>query len=133
MSLDIQIISGSSTPIYRQVVDQIRRAVRSGGLVGGDRLPTVRGLAELLVVNHNTIAKAYRQLVAEGILEAQPSRGYFAADRQRSVYSKPEKRRRRHQAVEVFISEVAALDLPQTEVVEAVRKELAGLASSNSS
>src|SRR5262245_44983777 len=53
------ITTGSGTPIYRQLVDQVRLAVATEALSPGDRMPSVRDLAEELVINFNTVAKAY--------------------------------------------------------------------------
>ena len=53
----------------------------------GDGLPSVRGLAAELVINHNTVAKAYSQLVLDGVIESQQGRGYFVAKR-REIYTK---------------------------------------------
>ena len=63
----------SRTPIYRQLIDQVRRAVACGRVRVGDRLPSVRQLSRELVVNPNTIARAYRRLQDDRVLE--PVRG----------------------------------------------------------
>jgi len=54
--------SGRGVPVYRQIADQIRRAVVAGALVRGDRLPTIRGLASELAVNRDTVSLAYETL-----------------------------------------------------------------------
>lgn len=71
----------SGTPIYRQLVEQVRQAVASGVLKAGDRLPSVRDLAVELAVNPNTVAKAYQELEREGVIETPRGRGSFVADR----------------------------------------------------
>ena len=70
MTFDLRISTGSSTPIFRQIVEQVRLAAAMGTLAAGDALPSVRALAERLVVNPNTIAKAYAELSREGVIEA---------------------------------------------------------------
>lgn len=60
--------SGSGIPIYRQLVDQIRRLVAAGQLKPGDTLPSVREVASLHAVNPMTISRAYNQLEIEGVL-----------------------------------------------------------------
>lgn len=75
----IQIQSGSQ-PIYQQIVDQIRFRILSTQLKAGDELPTIRGLAESLKVNPNTIARAYRELEHEGLVEKRRTTGTFVAE-----------------------------------------------------
>jgi GntR family transcriptional regulator len=67
----------SGKPVYLQLVDQVKAAAASGTLRAGDSLPSIRPLAEELRINRNTVAKAYAQLEAEGILETQAGRGCF--------------------------------------------------------
>ncbi|MGE5676329.1 MAG: GntR family transcriptional regulator [Mycobacterium leprae] len=75
----------SGTPIYRQLVDQVRQAVASGVLKSGDRLPSVRDLAVELAVNPNTVAKAYQELERDGVIETPRGRGSFVADRKQTA------------------------------------------------
>lgn len=69
--------SGSGVPTYLQLVDQVRRAVLLGYLCEGDRLPTVREVAAALVVNPNTVAKAYKELDHAGLVSARGGQGTF--------------------------------------------------------
>ncbi len=75
----IQIQSGDG-PIYQQIVDQIRFRILSGQLLSGDELPTIRGLAESIQVNPNTIARAYRELEHEELIEKRRTTGTFVTD-----------------------------------------------------
>lgn len=75
----------SGTPIYRQLVDQVRQAVASGVLRAGDKLPSVRDLAVELAVNPNTVAKAYQELEREGVIETPRGKGSFIADRDHTI------------------------------------------------
>jgi GntR family transcriptional regulator len=63
------IATGSAEPIYRQLVEQVRRRVAAGQWTAGQALPSVRELAQALVVNPMTVSKAYSLLEAEGLLE----------------------------------------------------------------
>ena len=90
----IDVATGSGTPIYRQIVDQVRLAVATGALAAGDAMPSVRSLAERLVINANTVAKAYAELVRDGVLESQQGLGFFVANKKRQVYSRAERLRR---------------------------------------
>lgn len=73
----VTVDSRSGVPIYQQVIDQIKRSVALGTLVPGEQLPTVKALALTLTVNPNTIARAYRDLEREQIIETSPGRGSF--------------------------------------------------------
>ena len=67
----MHISASSGVPIYLQLKDQLRRAVAGGVLRPGDRLPAVRDLAAQTVVNPNTVARVYRELEFEGLVETQ--------------------------------------------------------------
>ncbi|MEQ8201029.1 MAG: GntR family transcriptional regulator [Syntrophomonadaceae bacterium] len=69
----------SSTPIYLQLVHGVKEAVARGILLAGDRIPTVREMASELMLNPNTVAKAYQRLEQDGIIETMRSRGTFVA------------------------------------------------------
>ena len=71
----------SGVPIYLQLMEQVKHAIETGALRPGEQLPGIRPLAEELVVNPNTIAKAYRELEHEGIIELRQGAGAFVADR----------------------------------------------------
>lgn len=75
MRFEVNFKSGK--PVYLQLVDQVKSAAASGALRPGDALPSIRPLSEDLRVNRNTVAKAYGQLEAEGIIETQPGRGCY--------------------------------------------------------
>ncbi|MEU3900562.1 GntR family transcriptional regulator [Streptomyces sp. NPDC057376] len=77
MTLQIHIDDG--TPPYEQVRAQISEQARSGALPVGYRLPTVRGLAESLGLAANTVAKAYRALEGDGVIETRGRNGTFVA------------------------------------------------------
>src|SRR5512139_563096 len=77
MTLPIQIDFRSGTPIYIQIMDQIRDLVASGQLKQGDQLPTVRQLATDLRINFNTVARAYRTLDEARLISTQKGRGTY--------------------------------------------------------
>lgn len=123
MALEFRISTGSPMPIYRQIVDQVRHAVAVGHQHAGDQLPSVRALAETLVVNPNTVAKAYAELVHDGVLESRQGRGFFVADR-RQVFSRPERLRRLEQALDALLSEALVLNFTPDEIRAALDKRL---------
>ena len=67
----------SGVPIYLQIIEQVKRSVALGVLAPGEQLPTVKQLALDLTVNPNTVAKAYRELERDEIIETSPGRGSF--------------------------------------------------------
>jgi GntR family transcriptional regulator len=67
----------SGIPIYLQLMEQVKHAIETGALREGDQLPTIRKLAEDLVMNPNTVARAYRELEHEGVLEVKHGSGAF--------------------------------------------------------
>ena len=75
--MQILIDNASNRPVYLQIIDQIKYDIALGRLIKGDKLPTVRQLAAELVINPNTIAKAYRQLEQDGIIATKPGAGAF--------------------------------------------------------
>ena len=76
----VQISSGSNEPIYSQVVTQISRAIAQGHISPGDKLPAVRNLAAELVINPNTVARAYTILEQQGLVTTKTGSGTYAAD-----------------------------------------------------
>lgn len=77
----IDVDPKAPSPPSEQIADQVRYAIAKGRLKAGDRLPSVRGLAETALVNPNTVAKAYRDLEREGTVETRPGSGVFVASR----------------------------------------------------
>ena len=72
-----QVDFQAGKPVYLQLADQIRYAAASGRLRPGDPLPSLRPLAEELRINRNTIARAYAELEAQGLIETLPGKGCF--------------------------------------------------------
>ena len=122
----ITITTGSGTPIYRQIIDQVRLGVATSALVAGQSMPSVRALAEEHLVNANTVVKAYAELVRDGILESHHGKGFFVAQK-RQIFSRAERMRRLRQAVEAFVHEAVFLDFTPDEIRQVVNEKLADL------
>jgi GntR family transcriptional regulator len=126
-ALLIQISTGDPRPISRQIVDAIRMKVATADLLPGAQLPSVRGLAQQLTINPNTVAKAYAELTVEGWLESRQGLGlYVATPRQR--LNDIERDRRLDEAIQRFVHEVAALDYPPDKALAKLDRELRVLA-----
>jgi GntR family transcriptional regulator len=76
-TLQFRLDRKSGVPAYRQVVDQVRQALRLGILRPGDQLPTVRDVVKQIAINPNTVHRAYRDLEAQGLTEGRPGSGTF--------------------------------------------------------
>jgi GntR family transcriptional regulator len=120
---DIRISTGSSVPIYRQIVDHVCAAVARGQAQEGEALPSVRALAEQLVINPNTVAKAYAELARQGVIEARQGKGVFIAKR-RQIYSRAERIRRLEAAADALVHEGAFLDFQPDEMRQVLDKKL---------
>lgn len=88
----IRINTQDGTPIYLQIVRQFKYLIATGSLKDGDELPPVRTLAQQLLINPNTVAKAYRELENQGLIYTRPGAGTYVAPK-RIVFSDEERRR----------------------------------------
>ena len=122
-ALMLQIATGDPRPINRQIVDGVRRLIASGELPVGAALPSVRGLAQQLTINPNTVAKAYGELSAEGWLDARAGLGLFVAT-PRQRLSDDERARRLDDAVQRLVGDVIGLGYSSAFVVARVAGEL---------
>ena len=123
MAFHFAISTGSTTPIYKQIADQVRVAVATGKLEVDSPLPTVRALAEELVLNPNTVARAYAELAREGLVEARPGRGVLVIPK-RKVFTREEGWRRLEPLIDALIGEAMALDFTREELANALEKKL---------
>jgi GntR family transcriptional regulator len=114
----------SGVPIYVQLKEQIRHAIETGSLTAGDQLPGIRGLAENLVINPNTVIKVYRELANEGVLEIRHGLGAFVATRRGK--SKPGEMRDAQQLVREFVDKLKDQGLHAGEIRRLFEAELAG-------
>jgi GntR family transcriptional regulator len=117
------ISTGSKVAIYKQITDQVWMAVATGKLAVGDPLPSVRALAEELVVNPNTIAHAYSDLTRDGLIESRAGRGVFIVQK-RKVFTSEEAWRRLEPLLDAAIGEAMALDYTRQELKAAFDKKL---------
>ena len=76
----LRIDTSNSVPVYAQIVEQIKRAIATGGLAAGDPLPSLRETAIKLRVNPLTVDKAYKQLEREGLIETKHGLGSFVTE-----------------------------------------------------
>ena len=121
--MKFQCDTTSRTPIYRQLIDQVRRAVARGGLRPGQRLPSVRQLSRELVVNPNTVARAYTELEREGTLVTQQGRGAFVAE-PRTDLTKKARRKQLGEQLDLLIVEAVHLSFTSDELLSMVQSRI---------
>ena len=121
-ALMLVIATGDPRPISRQIVDGVRMKIATGELQLGVQLPSVRGLAQQLTINPNTVAKAYAELTSEGWLESRQGTGLFVAT-PRQRLSDDERERRLDDAIGRFVNDVISLGFAPDEVQARVAQE----------
>jgi GntR family transcriptional regulator len=120
-------------PIYLQLVEQVKHAIETGALRAGDQLPSIRPLAEELVINANTVAKAYRELEREGVVELKQGAGAFVADTARAQPGGAEKFRGAQPLVAKTVGELRKRGLGEDEIRRLFEAELAGFSKGGQS
>ena len=85
MAYEYLEIHTDGEPLYRQLYDSLKKAMETGQLRQGSRLPSIRRLSEDLGVSRTTVEAAYQQLCVEGYLKSEPKRGYFVLFGERMV------------------------------------------------
>jgi GntR family transcriptional regulator len=118
----IDIDPRSGVPIYVQLASQVRHAIEVGGLASGEKLPTVRGLAEELAIAPNTIVKAYNELQREGLVESRAGVGTVVAE---GVAEIAEGRQREavFDRLRVLVRDAAALGISEDDLWESLDSE----------
>ena len=117
----------SGVPIYLQLMEQVKHAIESGALRPGEQLPGIRPLAEELVINVNTVAKAYRELEHEGVIEIRHGAGAFVSARAHGSTAADKFRGARPVAT-AAIAKLRARGLTDEEIRRLFEAELAALA-----
>ena len=113
----------SGVPIYRQILEQVRRMVASGQLAPGAALPSVRELALRHTVNPMTISRAYSMLETEGLLERNRGKPMTVASQSRNHSQLPKRLQQIEPLVEQTVLAAKQLQLSEAELVKAVRRE----------
>jgi GntR family transcriptional regulator len=116
----------SGVPIYLQLMEQVKHGIETGALRPGEQLPGIRPLAEELVVNPNTVAKAYRELEHEGVIELRQGAGAFVSARARAQ-KQTDKLRAGRDAVADAVARLRKSGLSEEEIRRLFEAELAGL------
>ena len=117
--MQIHLSAADGVPIYAQIVNQVKYLIASGRLAPGEELPPIRVLAERLVVNPNTVARAYRELEISGVVEKRRTAGTYVSD-----LGLPLARRERlkilTERVDALLAEARQLGIGVEEVVDLI-------------
>jgi GntR family transcriptional regulator len=113
-------------PIYLQLMEQIKHAIETGALRAGEQLPGIRPLAEELVMNPNTVAKAYRELEHQGVIELRHGAGAFVSGNA-GARKLADKLRAGQEVVAAAVGRLRAQGLGNEEIRRLFEAELAGL------
>jgi GntR family transcriptional regulator len=121
--VDFRLNPNSGVPIYLQLMDQIKHGIETGALQPGDQLPGIRKLAETVVMNPNTVSKAYRELEYEGYIEVRHGAGAFISAKFHSdeVHDRMEKVR---PLIEKAVAAAVKSGLTQEEIRRLMEAEL---------
>jgi GntR family transcriptional regulator len=117
----IHISSSDGVPIYLQIVNQVKYLVASGRLAPGEELPPIRVLAEKLVVNPNTVARAYRELEAAGVVEKRRTAGTFVSEAG-SPLARRERLRILTERVDALLAEARQMGIAVSELIELIAR-----------
>jgi GntR family transcriptional regulator len=123
----LQVDYKSGKPVYLQIVDQVRYSVASGALRADEPLPSIRPLAEELRINRNTVAKAYAELEAQGVIETRPGKGSFARAAE-SRLKKAERERVLAQAIDEAVVTAHHMQIPPRDFLALVHERLEAFA-----
>jgi len=119
--MQIHITTADGVPIYQQIVNQVKYLVASGRLSPGDEMPPIRVLAERLIVNPNTVARAYRELEAAGVVEKRRTAGTYVSE-QGSPLARKERLKILTERVDALLAESRQMDVPYDELVKLLDK-----------
>jgi GntR family transcriptional regulator len=118
--MDIRIAT-DGVPIYLQIVNQVKYLVAAGRLVPGEELPAIRVLAERLMVNPNTVARAYRELENAGVVHKRRTAGTYVSDAG-SPLALRERRKIINERIDALLAEARQLGIRTDEVIELIHR-----------
>ena len=118
----LRINPASGVPLYLQLIEQVKHAIETGAILAGEQLPSVRQMAEDSVINPNTVARAYRELEHEGIIELRHGSGAFIRE---SMVARARLMQKAQTVVQSALDRLASFDLSEDEIRRLVENELA--------
>ena len=119
--MQLHLSPTNGLPLYLQIVKQVKLLIASGRLAPGEELPSIRGLAEQLLINPNTVARAYRELEVEGLVTKRGTAGTYVSEAPASRLLRRERLRILKQHADALLAEAHHLGIELDEVVELLR------------
>ena len=119
--MQLHISPGDGVPIYQQIVNQVKYLVASGRLKPGEELPPIRVLAKNLLINPNTVARAYRELEFDGVVTKRRTAGTYVSDAG-SPLARRERLRILAERADALLAEARSMNIPLEDVVELLRQ-----------
>jgi len=129
--MQIRISASDGVPIYQQVVNQVKYLVASGRLEPGAELPPIRVLADRLLINPNTVARAYRELEVAGVVVKRGTTGTFISEAG-SPLARRERLRILTERIDALLAEARQLGFPSEELFDLIRQRDQALPSEES-
>ncbi len=120
--IDFKLDPKAGSPFYRQIIDQIKFGIASGNLKIGEQLPTVRALAVELKVNLNTVAKSYKELEIQNILETQQGTGTFISKIEIQI-SEKEKNKKLQEICSEFCTIAFSYGFSVNDIINQLKKQ----------
>src|SRR4030095_14225874 len=115
----LRLNPSSGIPLYLQLIEQVKHAIETEAIRAGDQLPSVRRMAEDLVINPNTVARVYRELEREGVIEVRHGAGAYVRD---SVVTRTKLMRKAQGVVEAAVDRLRMRGPQEDEGVRRGRK-----------
>jgi GntR family transcriptional regulator len=119
--MQLHISPSDGVPIYQQIVNQLKYLAASGRLQAGEQLPAVRKLAEQLLVNPNTVARAYRELESDGVVTSRRGAGVFVAAGV-SPLAKREQNKILYERLDMLLAEARQMNVDLETLVKLLRQ-----------
>ncbi len=119
--MQIHITTHDGVPVYLQIVNQVKYLVAAGRLAAGEELPSVRTLAEQLLINPNTVARAYLELERAGVVVKRHGAGTYVSD-EGSPLARKERRKLLTQRADALLAEAQHMDMALDEVMALVKE-----------
>jgi GntR family transcriptional regulator len=124
--VQLHISANDGVPIYLQIVNQVKYLVASGRLSAGEELPPIRVLAEQLLINPNTVARAYRELESAGLVEKRRTAGTYVSD-QGSPLARRERIRILSERVDALLAEAGQMNIDFDELTKLLAQRHAAM------
>ena len=126
--MQLHVSPADGVPIYLQIVNQVKYLVSSGRLAAGEELPPIRALAEQLLINPNTVARAYRELESAGVVEKRRTTGTYVSGGA-SPLARRERLKILGRRVDALLAEARQMDVSLDDVIDLVRQRDRAMAS----